>query len=67
MIDERKIDELISTLYSEIVSYNKEKERYSYDEQDRRANREELRVLDAKIEARRCVIKHLEALREVAG
>ena len=67
MIEKQKIDELIATLYSEIVSYNKEAERYSYDEQDRRANREELRVLDAKIEARRSIIKRLEALGEEAG
>lgn len=67
MIEKQKIDELIATLYSEIVSYNKEVERYSYDEQDRRANREELRVLDAKIEARRSIIKRLEALGEEAG
>ena len=66
MIEKQKIDELIATLYSEIVSYNKEVERYSYDEQDRRANREELRVLDAKIEARRSIIKRLEALGEEA-
>ena len=66
MIEKQKIDELIVTLYSEIVSYNKEAERYSYDEQDRRANREELRVLDAKIEARRSIIKRLEALGEEA-
>lgn len=67
MIEKQKIDELIATLYSEIVSYNKEVERCSYDEQDRRANREELRVLDAKIEARRSIIKRLEALGEEAG
>lgn len=67
MIEKQKIDELIATLYSEIVSYNKEVEQYSYDEQDRRANREELRVLGAKIEARRSIIKRLEALGEEAA
>lgn len=64
MIRQSAVDEVIRDLYSDIVTYQKEMQPYDYDDQTRRSNREELRVLDAKIEVCRSVIKRLQALSE---
>lgn len=58
------IEEVIATLYAEIVSYQKKAAKYDYDDQTRRANREELRVLDAKISVCKKVIKLLQTMED---
>lgn len=63
-IKQSAVDALIRDLYSDIVTYQNEMKPYDYDDQTRRTNREELRVLDAKIEICRNVIKRLQALSE---
>ncbi len=58
------IEEIMATLYSEIASKQREKERYDYDDQTRRAYREELRVIEAEVSAYKKVIKLLQKMEE---
>lgn len=61
-IKQSKLDEVIRDLYNDIVEYQKELLSYNYDDQTRRSNREELRILGAKIEVCRNTIKRLQGI-----
>lgn len=58
------IEEIMAALYSEIASKQREKEKYDYDEQTRRAYQEELRVIEAEISAYKKAIKLLRKMEE---
>lgn len=59
---ERKINELISELYTKVLALKKEKEAYGYDEITRMAHKNEIGCLDAQIDLCREVIKSLKGI-----